>query len=133
MGELWARLVRSLDHNSKQFWEIDTAGITFGMANCISSMLLTNIIQQAQDPPPATIISPKKEIYTVVSGDWLSKITLRYYKDALLWPLLYDANKEVIGSNPNAISIGMKLVIPDINSLTKEELEKYHIRGKNWK
>ena len=96
-------------------------------------MLLTNIIQQAQDPPPATIISPKKEIYTVVSGDWLSKITLRYYKDALLWPLLYDANKEVIGSNPNAISIGMKLVIPDINSLTKDELEKYHIRGKNWK
>lgn len=132
MGQLWNRVVRSLNHNSNQFWEIDTAGISFGMRHAISSIVVKDIIQQTQEPP-VEIISGKKEVYTVVSGDWLSKISLKYYKDALLWPILYDVNKETIGSNPNRIAPGMKLIIPEITGLTKNELDKYRICGKNWK
>jgi LysM repeat protein len=131
-SQLWSRVLRSLDHNSKQFWEIDMSGIKFGMHHAISSIVVKDLIQQTQEPPPV-IESAKKEIYTVVSGDWLSKISLKYYKDALLWPILYDVNKQVIGSNPNRIAPGMKLYIPEINGLTKNELDQYRIRGKNWK
>ncbi len=132
MGQLWSRVVRSLDHNSKQFWEIDSAGISFGMHHAITSIVMKDIIQQTQEPP-REVISGKKELYTVAPGDWLSKISLKYYKDALLWPIIYDVNKDVIGSNPNRIAPGMKLSIPDIKNLTKGELDRYRIRGKNWK
>jgi nucleoid-associated protein YgaU len=34
---------------------------------------------------------------TVQQGESLSLITLREWDDALLWPLLYDANQTTIG------------------------------------
>lgn len=52
--------------------------------------------------------SPKK-IYVVKSGDSLSKIASKYN---MSWPTLYDKNKNVVGSNPNLIYPGQKLVIP---------------------
>ncbi|ASN68103.1 putative peptidoglycan-binding LysM protein [uncultured Caudovirales phage] len=44
--------------------------------------------------------------YTVKSGDSLSKV---FGKD---WRKVYEANKSVIGANPNLIKPGQKLVIP---------------------
>lgn len=59
-------------------------------------------------PPPPT--SPQS--YSVKSGDSLSKIALREYKDASQWRKIYEANITVIGKNPNLIKPGQKLVIP---------------------
>lgn len=50
----------------------------------------------------------KKRIYVVKSGDSLSKIASKYN---MSWPTLYDKNKKVVGSNPNLIYPGQKLVI----------------------
>jgi len=47
--------------------------------------------------------------YTVKSGDSLSKIAAQY---GLTWQQLYDANKAIIGSNPNLIQPGMTFTIP---------------------
>lgn len=49
-------------------------------------------------------------IYTVVSGDSLSKIAAKYYGDRSMWRRIYEDNRDVI-SNPNRIRAGMKIKI----------------------
>jgi LysM repeat protein len=53
-------------------------------------------------------------IHTVRSGDWLSKIAKTYYGNMYKWPLIYEANRKVIGRNPNLIRPGQKLIIPNL-------------------
>lgn len=55
------------------------------------------------------------ETYTVVSGDSLSRISLKVYGSTLYQPI-YSANVDVIGSNPDRIFIGQQLVIPCLGS-----------------
>ena len=50
--------------------------------------------------------------YTVVKGDSLSKISQKFYGDAKKWKVIYEANKSVIGSNPDLIHPGQVYVIP---------------------
>lgn len=50
--------------------------------------------------------------YTVVKGDYLRKLALRFYGSGSKWPTIYEANKEIIGSNPNLIYPGQVFVIP---------------------
>ncbi|QIG62535.1 LysM domain-containing protein [Sporosarcina phage Lietuvens] len=56
----------------------------------------------------------KKKTHTVVRGDSLFKIAARsdVYGSGSQWRKIYDANKKVIGKNPNLIKPGQKLVIP---------------------
>lgn len=53
-----------------------------------------------------------KRIHVVQPGDWLSKIAITYYGDMNKWPTIYERNKAVIGTDPNLIKPGQKLVIP---------------------
>jgi 5'-nucleotidase len=48
----------------------------------------------------------------VQSGDTLLTIAEQAYGDATQWRKIYDANKDVIGSDPDKLKIGMKLKIP---------------------
>lgn len=50
--------------------------------------------------------------YTVRSGDSLSKIAKALLGDARKWRVLYDANRDVVGSNPDLIKPGQVLKIP---------------------
>lgn len=51
--------------------------------------------------------------YTIESSDdWLSKIALKYLGDAQKWPVIYDMNKDVIGTNPNIVRPGMTIWVP---------------------
>lgn len=54
------------------------------------------------------------ETYTVVSGDSLSKIAKHHYGDASKWHQIYDANKNIIGSDPDKIDVGQVLTLPKI-------------------
>ncbi|HUO86768.1 MAG TPA: LysM peptidoglycan-binding domain-containing protein, partial [Thermoanaerobaculia bacterium] len=49
---------------------------------------------------------------TVQSGDSLSKIAQRHLGDANRWPEIYQANRAVIGDNPDLIKPGQRLRIP---------------------
>jgi nucleoid-associated protein YgaU len=51
--------------------------------------------------------------YTVKKGDSLSKIAKEFYGDAKQWKKIYEANKDVIGNNPDLIKPGQEYVIPD--------------------
>jgi nucleoid-associated protein YgaU len=54
----------------------------------------------------------KAKVHTVVSGDSLWAIAAEYLGDGSRWPEIYEANKGVIGDNPNMIHIGQELTIP---------------------
>lgn len=57
--------------------------------------------------------------YTVIEGDWLSKIaSMRsVYRDGSKWPWIYEANKEKI-NDPNLIFPGWVLLIPTLDQYT---------------
>jgi nucleoid-associated protein YgaU len=63
--------------------------------------------------------TPKTEIlteHTVGGGDTLGGIALKYYGSAVKdkWMVIYEANKEVIGDNPNKLKRGLVLKIPKL-------------------
>jgi uncharacterized protein YidB (DUF937 family) len=53
------------------------------------------------------------QVYTVASGDNLSKIAKRFYGDANQWRKIYDANRDQV-ENPDLIRPGQKLKIPTV-------------------
>jgi nucleoid-associated protein YgaU len=62
---------------------------------------------------PLAAASPAVEReYVVEPGDTLRTIALREYGDATLWERVYDANRDVIGPDPNTVLPGMRLRIP---------------------
>ena len=52
------------------------------------------------------------QTYTVQPGDTLFQIAEKVYGDGNQWHLIYEANRNVIGGNPDQIQAGMVLVIP---------------------
>jgi nucleoid-associated protein YgaU len=57
-----------------------------------------------------------KAVHTVAEGETLSGIALKYYGSAVKekWMVIYEANKDVIGDNPNLIITGQVLKIPEL-------------------
>ena len=76
---------------------------------------------------------PPRWYHTVVSGEWLSKLAIKYYNDVLKWPIIYDANKGKIGNDPNKLKPNQILAIPDLASLTASEIADVQRRAKAWK
>lgn len=56
--------------------------------------------------------SVKPKTYTVKSGDCLWNIAKKYYGNGAQYTKIYNANKGVIGGNPNLIYPGQVLTIP---------------------
>ncbi len=54
------------------------------------------------------------EFYTIVKGDTLSKIAKRYYGNAMKYPVIFEANREVI-KNPDLIYPGQVIRIPKLS------------------
>ena len=71
-------------------------------------------VTPSQPKKPAAQMSGK--MHTVAADETLSHIALRYYGSATKekWMIIYEANKEQIGDNPNVLRRGMELFIPDI-------------------
>ena len=50
--------------------------------------------------------------HTVAKGDTLFQLARTYYGDQAKWKTIYEANRSTIGSDPNKIRVGQRLVIP---------------------
>ena len=76
------------------------------MAGNVEGVSEVNV--DAMDAPEP---EPEVEYYTIVSGDSLSKIAKAYYGNAMDYPKLFEANREVI-TDPDLIYPGQKIRIP---------------------
>ena len=63
--------------------------------------------------PEAVAPEPEAQFYTVVSGDTLSKIAKHFYKDAMKYPVIFEANKPML-KDPDKIYPGQMLRIPEL-------------------
>ena len=57
-----------------------------------------------------------QQTYDIQSGDTLLSIAEQFYGDATQWRKIYDANRDVIGSNPDTLKVGTTLKIPPKDS-----------------
>lgn len=76
----------------------------------------------AQSARPAKVNTYKQRTNETVTTDkstTLSRLARQYYNNTYCWVYIYIANKEKI-SNPNALTAGMKLIIPE---LTEKEMQ----------
>ena len=63
--------------------------------------------EEVQPPAPG-----QDQNYTVRPGDNLSKIAKKFYGDSEQWDLIYARNRKLIGPRPDALKVGMEIVIP---------------------
>lgn len=64
--------------------------------------------------PAAAREAPKPNFYTVEKGDSLSAIAKAQYGDANKWRALYEANRAVIGDDPDQIYPGQQIRVPSL-------------------
>ena len=64
--------------------------------------------------------------YTVQPGDTLWSIAQRAYNDSEDWDTIYQANKQVIGNNPNLIKPGQVLKIPQYSDQPPQPVPTTH-------
>jgi hypothetical protein len=62
----------------------------------------------------------------------LSGIAKAQYGDFNLWPLIFDLNKAKIGTNPNRLAPGMKLLLLPLARYSGAELADARKRAPNW-
>ena len=65
------------------------------------------VVEEFNDPP----IDTTPRVHIVAENESLSSIAKLHYGDANKWPVIAEANKDVI-TNVNRLSLGMHLVIP---------------------
>lgn len=70
-----------------------------------------NVVNEVHVPETEPLEAPNIEYYIIESGDTLSKIAKRYYGDAMAYPRIFEANREVI-QDPDKIFVGQKIQIP---------------------
>ena len=64
-----------------------------------------------QTGKPSATENPYAQYYVVKKGDSLSKIAEEYYGDKMLYPRIFEANKDQL-TDSNKIKPGQKLRIP---------------------
>lgn len=72
-------------------------------------------VTAAPETPRAAVTAPAPpttQTYTVKSGDCLWNIAKKFYGNGAKYTVIYNANKGVIGGNPNLIYPGQVLTIP---------------------
>jgi nucleoid-associated protein YgaU len=67
---------------------------------------------ESPSPQVAASPSPLASEYVIQPGDTLRSIAQDVYGDANQWPRIYDANRELIGDDPDTLQTDTRLRIP---------------------
>jgi nucleoid-associated protein YgaU len=61
--------------------------------------------------------------HTLTAEETLSHLSLKYYGHATkpYWMVIYEANKDVIGDNPNRVRPGLEIKIPELPEELKDK------------
>ncbi len=62
--------------------------------------------------PSPSAPAAAEQTYVVQPGDTLLSIAQQFYGDGTKWRAIYDANRDVIGDNPDALKVDVRLRIP---------------------
>ena len=94
-----------------------SAWLTVGQELTLPSSEAISSVQAADSVVSANrdMISFGATEYTVQPGDTLWDIAVRHTDDPYKWVMIYQENKQVIGSNPDLIYPGTRLVVPAIS------------------
>lgn len=97
---------------------VTLAGSCDSHATKEKAVLLAGNIKGVAKVEDGALTAPKPvettEFYTIVSGDTLSKIAKKYYGNANKYPIIFEANREVI-KHPDKIYPGQVVRIPKIS------------------
>jgi hypothetical protein len=88
---------------------------------------------KAQQAGKGTQQAAGSRTITVAPGDTLSGLAMKYYGALEYWPLLWDANRGVVGPDPNRITRGMQLQIPPFASFSQAQLQDARRRHPSWR
>lgn len=91
----------------KQWRDYGTKTVNITMASSKPKAATEPQREATNSPAPAQAAS-----YTVVKGDCLWNIAKKFYGNGSKYTVIYNANKGVIGGNPNLIYPGQVLTIP---------------------
>lgn len=91
----------------KQYREYATKTVNIKIAASKPKATVQQTRAAETSPAPAA-----SQTYTVVKGDCLWNIAKRFYGNGAKYTTIYNANKSVIGGNPNLIYPGQVLTIP---------------------
>lgn len=100
-------------HNGDKFFSIVMNEYKDYKVKKISTKTTTTTTKKKTSSRTKSTIT-KKKTYTVKKNDTLWKIAARkdVYGNGSKYMTIYNANKKVIGKNPNKLQVGMKLIIP---------------------
>ena len=74
--------------------------------------LASPVASAAPTTPATPTSSAEMETYDVQPGDTLLSIAEQFYGDSTKWRRIYDANRDVIGDDPDKLKVDTKLKIP---------------------
>ena len=77
-----------------------------------SPVTASSPVVPSASPTSGGAAAPNEQTYEIQSGDTLLSISEQFYGDATQWRKIYDANRDVIGNNPDALKVGTTLKIP---------------------
>lgn len=93
--------------NLKQWRDYGTKTVNITIESSKPKASVEPVRETVNSPAPSTAQS-----YTVVKGDCLWNIAKKFYGNGSKYTVIYNANKNVIGGNPNLIYPGQVLTIP---------------------
>lgn len=91
----------------KQWKEYGTKTVNINIAKAKANVETSRETNNAPETEEA-------QTYTVVKGDCLWNIAKQFYGNGAKYTVIYEANKSVIGCNPNRIYPGQVLTIPAV-------------------
>lgn len=90
-----------------------TIELTAWVDHTAQKLVLNALTGQAEEQPPQREGGPETpKTYTVAAGDSLWAIARRCYGSGGRWREIYEANRDVVGANPNLIYPGQVLHLP---------------------
>ncbi|TET99549.1 MAG: LysM domain-containing protein [Dehalococcoidia bacterium] len=112
--EMWAAVsalggpTQEVEMSSLEFQQLSSA--LAALADRVAGLEADVAALKARPSKPSPPSRPSPRTYTVRPGDTLSGIAARF--GIADWRTLYQANKDVIGPDPNLIRPGQVLTIP---------------------
>jgi hypothetical protein len=84
-------------------------------------------------PAPRPAPSMEKIVPVVPRKTTLSKLAMEHYRSLDLWPLIWDANRPVIGDNPNRLRGVKELRVNPLSTYTPAQIADAKKRAPTWR